>query len=142
MVFTYFTIFAITQTLSVESITCLVNALPTTRILTIVSIGMSTFWKIHFVIYSWVLYRAFKFAVSSRWCYFFFIWPLQPALQEHRPYVCRHVLQCGQQGKEQFVPKYPGWQAVKIKTKALETIWSNHYKISSKWLYLFLMFNV
>lgn len=36
--------------------------------------------------------------------------------------VCRHVLQCGQQGKEQFVPKYPGWQAVKNKTKALETI--------------------
>lgn len=59
-VFTYFTICAITQTLSVESITCLVNALPTTRILTIFSIGMSTFWKIHFGIYSWVLYRAFE----------------------------------------------------------------------------------
>lgn len=127
MVFTYFTIFAITQTLSVESITCLVNALPTTRILTIVSIGMSTFWKIHFVTYSWVLFRAFEICCIITMVLLFLrksmknltslspieqSWTLQPALQEHRPSVCRHVLQCGKQGKEQFVPKYSGWQAL------------------------------
>lgn len=32
-----------------------------------------------------------------------------------RPSVFRQVLQFGEQGMEQFSPKYPGWQAVEIK---------------------------
>lgn len=32
------------------------------------------------------------------------LWPIQPALQEHNPSVFRHVLQLGEQCKEQFVP--------------------------------------
>lgn len=41
--------------------------------------------------------------------------PIQPALQEQRPSVFRQALQFGEQGMEQFSPKYPGWQTVKIK---------------------------
>lgn len=32
------------------------------------------------------------------------LWPIQPALQEHNPSAGRHVLQLGEQGREQFVP--------------------------------------
>lgn len=41
----WFTMFTITQTFSVESVTFMVNAVFTARILTIFSIGLETFWK-------------------------------------------------------------------------------------------------
>lgn len=41
----WFTMFSITQTFSVESVTFMVNAVFTARILTIFSIGLETFWK-------------------------------------------------------------------------------------------------
>lgn len=44
----WFTMFSITQTFSVESVTLMVNAVFTARILTIFSIGLETFWKIIF----------------------------------------------------------------------------------------------
>lgn len=42
----WFTMFSITQTFSVESVTLMVNAVFTARILAIFSIGLETFWKI------------------------------------------------------------------------------------------------
>lgn len=43
------------------------------------------------------------------------LWPIQPSLQEHNPSVGRHVLQLGEQDREQFVPYNPRWQAKDFK---------------------------
>lgn len=62
LIFSYwvscFTIFCITKTVSVKSITCPVNALSTTGMLTVFSIGLDTFWKVYCISYSWAFYRA------------------------------------------------------------------------------------
>lgn len=100
-----FTMFTITQTFSGKSVTLMVNAVFTARILTIFSIGLGTFWKtILMVIVNprlsvhvdenliasklWNIYTSKSPVVQ--------LWPIQPALQEHIPSVCRHVLQLGE----------------------------------------------
>lgn len=110
--FTSFTMFTIAQTVSVESVTCPVNTFATARILTVFSIGLIAFWKEYCIMCNYsrangICYQVvlisvnlssdntqsqvlknvalnYKLPIEQSW-------PIQPALQEHRPSVCRQV---------------------------------------------------
>lgn len=53
-------------------------------------------------------------------------WPIQPALQQHRPSVYRHVLQLGAQTRDQFFTIIPMLASCKNQSKCIKkSIWSN-----------------